>query len=65
MLNATFEFEHIYRCTGCTDLRRGIDGIIEVVDAEFELDPTESNSIFLFCGRRCDRIKALLYKEDG
>ena len=30
-----------------------------------KLDPRESGSIFLFCGRRCDRIKALLYEGDG
>ena len=43
----------------------GIDGLIAVVNAEFKLDPTESNYIFLFCGRTGDRIKALLYEGDG
>ena len=65
MLNDAFGFKHIYLCTGYTDLRRGIDGLIAVVNAEFKLDPTESNSIFLFCGRRSNRIKALLYEGDG
>ena len=54
MLNNASGFKHIYLCTGYTDLRRGIDGLIAVVNAEFKLDPTESDSIFLFCGRRCD-----------
>ena len=39
--------------------------MIAVVNAEFKLDPRESGSIFLLCGRRCDRIKALLYEGDG
>ena len=30
----------------------------------YELDPY-SNSLFLFCGRRCDRIKALHFEKDG
>ena len=28
----------------------------------YELDPY-SNSLFLFCGRRCDRIKALHFEN--
>ena len=65
MLNDASGFKHIYLCTGYTDLRRGIDGLIAVVNAGFKLDPREVGSIFLFCGRRCDRIKALLYEGDG
>ena len=65
MLNDASGFKHIYLCTGYTDLRRGIDGLIAVVNAGFQLDPRESGSIFLFCGRTGDRIKALLYEGDG
>ena len=61
MLNDASRFKHIYLCTGYTDLRRGFDGLIAVVNAGFKLDPRESGSIFLFCGRIGDRIKALLY----
>ena len=31
----------------------------------FKLDPYDKNTLFLFCGRRCDRIKALLWEGDG
>ena len=65
MLNDSSGFKHIYLCTGYTDLRRGIDGLIAVVNAGFQLDPRESGSIFLFCGRTGDRIKAHLYEGDG
>ena len=65
MLNDASGFTHVYLCTGYTDLRKGIDGLIAVVSSTFELDPMQSGSIFLFCGRRIDRMKALLYEGDG
>lgn len=65
MLNDAVGFRRIYICTGYTDLRLGIDGLAAVVNAGFGLDPTEEGSLFLFCGRRCDRMKALLYEGDG
>ena len=50
---------------GYTDLRKGIDGLSELVQEEFHLNPLEKGSLFLFCGRRSDRIKGLLFEGDG
>jgi transposase len=36
-----------------------------VVKEKFELDPFSGKTIFLFCGRKSDRIKALVWEEDG
>ena len=59
-------FTHIYLRTGRTDMRLGIDGLLTVIGGQMELDPTEPGSIFLFCGRKKDRIKALILREmDG
>ena len=65
MLNDASGFKHVYLCAGYTDLRKGIEGLISIVSATFGLDPTDAGSIFLFCGRRNDRMKALLYEGDG
>ena len=47
-----------------TDLRRGIDGLAAMVIQQFGQELRE-DSLFLFCGRRTDRIKALYYSGDG
>lgn len=65
MLNDATSFSHIYLKTGRTDMRLGIDGLITVIAGQMGLDPTEPGSIFLFCGHRKDRIKALIFECDG
>lgn len=64
MLNDAVGFDKIYIACGYTDLRRGIDGLAGIVQNTFELNPFE-NILFLFCGRRTDRIKGLLWEGDG
>ena len=56
--------ENIYIACGCTDMRKSIDGLATVVQQQFQLDPFRP-SLFLFCGRRRDRIKCLLWEGDG
>lgn len=64
MLNDLAVSRAVYLVTGYTDLRRSIDGLAAIVQAKLELDPY-SKALFLFCGRRCDRIKGLLWEGDG
>ena len=58
-------FKKVYLAMGFTDLRRGIDGLATIVRFQFKLDSYDKNTLFLFCGRRSDRIKALLWEGDG
>lgn len=58
------ENDRIYIAAGYTDMRLGIDGLAALVSYAFDLDP-QSNCLFLFCGRRADRIKGLLWQQDG
>jgi transposase len=65
MLNNATGFKKIYIAAGYTDLRRGIEGLAGIVRFQFDLDPYDKDTLFLFCGKRCDRIKALLWEGDG
>lgn len=65
MPNDAAGFKRIFIASGYTDLRRGIDGLAGIVQYQFELDPHDKDTIFLFCGRKNGRIKALLWEGDG
>ena len=49
--------DNIYIVCGHTDMRKSIDGLAALVQQQFQLD--------LFCGRRRDRMKVLLWEDDG
>lgn len=64
ILNDLAKCNGIYIATGYTDMRKSIDGLAALVQKSFKLDPF-SKSLFLFCGRKSDRIKCLLFEDDG
>ncbi len=62
-----FDFSRVQNyhiACGYTDMRKQIDGLVAMVELQFgqKLDET---SIFLFCGRRADRIKAVYWDGTG
>ena len=65
MLNDATGFKKVYLAAGYTDLRRGMEGLATIVRFRFHLDPYDKNTLFLFCGKRTDRIKGLLWEGDG
>ena len=65
MLNDATVFSKIMIAAGYTDLRRGIEGLATIIRYKYKLDPYEKNVLFLFCGKRTDRIKGLLWEGDG
>lgn len=64
MLGDITGVDAIYIVCGRTDMRRSIDGLCAIVQEQLKMDPC-SNALFLFCGKRHDRIKALLHEKDG
>ena len=63
MLNDFQGADKVYIACGYTDLRKGIDGLATMVEQQFALDPF-TNTLFLFCGRKRDRIKGLYWEGD-
>ena len=64
MLKDLISGKQVYVVTGYTDLRKSIDGLAAIVQGQLEVD-VFSKGVFLFCGRKCDRIKGLLWEGDG
>ena len=56
--------DEIFIVCGYTDMRKSIDGLCAIVEDKLHMDPRRS-AIFLFCGRRCDRLKILKWEPDG
>ena len=65
MLAEAYGITRIVIACGHTDLRLGIEGLSRIVGNNYSLNPFEKNVLFLFCGRKSDRIKALLWEGDG
>jgi transposase len=64
MLGDFLSTEKIYIACGRTDLRKSIDGLAAMVQQNFKMNPFQK-SLFLFSGRRHDRLKALFWEGDG
>lgn len=54
----------VWLAAGVTDMRNGFDGLAAIVKAALAEDPY-SGQLFVFRGRRGDRVKILWYDGDG
>jgi transposase len=54
----------VYLACGITDMRNGIDGLSGLVKENLELDILEP-AVFVFRGKRADRIKLLWWDGQG
>ena len=54
----------LYIVTGYTDMRKSIAALCVIVEDQLHMDP-RCSALYLFCGKRCDRVKALLWENDG
>ena len=52
--------DRIYLITGYTDMRKSIDGLCTIIKDQLNEEQPDCRSLYLFCGKRRDRIKAIL-----
>lgn len=55
---------NVYLYCGPVDMRRSFDGLMAIVQTEFERD-IRSGDLFVFINKRADRLKALWFDGDG
>ena len=65
MLNDASCFKRVIIAAGYTDLRSGIDKLAAMIKFRYHPEPRDRNTLFLFCGKRADRIKGLVLEGDG
>jgi transposase len=54
----------VWLAAGVTDMRRGFDGLAAIVQSKLTEDPF-SGHVFVFRGRKGDRLKVLWWSGDG
>lgn len=64
MLNDAVVFSEIYIVCGRTDLWYGIDSLARILRSLGIENPATVGTLYLFCGRRSDRIKGLVWEGD-
>ena len=65
MLEDAAAIRRVVLACGYVDLRKGIDGLSMIIGDKYRQNPFEKGTLFLFCGRRADRIKGLLWMGNG
>ncbi len=60
MLEGADGVQRVVLACGYVDLRKGIDGLSMIIGDKYRQNPFEKGT--LFCGRRSDRIKGLLWR---
>ena len=54
----------VYLYCGAVDMRRSFDGLMAIVQTEFDRD-VRGGDLFVFINKRADRLKALWWDGDG
>ena len=65
MLEDAAGIRRVVLACGSVDLRKGIDGLAMIIGDKYKQNPFEKGTLFLFCGKRSDRCKGLIWTGTG
>ena len=54
----------IYLICGYTDLRKSIDGYVNIIQENLSINPMQE-AMFLFCNKTKDKLKIIYWDKDG
>lgn len=65
MLAEAVEIQKIILAVVDTDFHKGAASLTQLIGTKYDLSPFEKELLFLFCSRRTDRIKELIWEGNG
>jgi transposase len=65
MVNDATCFKQVYIVCSYTFLKSGIDTLASLIDSQAEQSPYVPDTLYLFCGRKSDRAKVLVWEREG
>ena len=65
MLEDAAGIRRVVLACGTVDLRKEIDGLAMIIGDQYGQNSFEKGTLFLFCGKRSDRCKGLLWLGTG
>ena len=65
MLEDAGGIRRVVLACGFVDLRKGIDGLATIIGDRYVQNLFDKATLFLFCGKRLDRCKGLLWMGTG
>ena len=55
---------NVFLACGSTDMRKSTNGLCSLVQYQFEMDPAQK-ILFVFCNKSRNRIKMLVWEDNG